>query len=376
MAPGYGPAPRSGGSSKAGIDYEVLDESKRAAIRNAEATSPLIALHGGKVIEESRGASAFVLELGGQQLAFVVEGLGTKSILARHWLEQTGEDRFADIAIDGVAAIVNDVASVGALPVVVNAYFATGGSDWHAGNTSIQSLLEGWRRGCELSQAVWGGGESPALPGLVSPDDVEIAGSSIGTIPPEWGPLLGDDLRPGQAIVLVDSSGLHANGATLARSVAKQLPDGLRTTMPDGTAFGDALLAPSVIYVPLVAELRTRGIRPSYLAHITGHGLRKLMRAPADLVYVIDDLPPVPPVLEFLADQAGMSERDAYGTFNMGAGWAVYVEAADAERVVEAAAAAGMSARVGGHVEDGERAVELTGVDGGISFSGIELELG
>ena len=98
------------------------------------------------------------------------------------------------------------------------------------------------------------------------------------------------------------------------------------------------------------------------------------MRAPADLVYAIDDLPPVPEVLEFLADQAGMSERDAYGTFNMGAGWAVYVEQADAERVVEAAAACGMRARVGGHVEEGERAVELTGL--GISFSGSELELG
>src|SRR3954466_12594805 len=123
--------------SKAGIDYDVLDESKRAATRKAAATSGLLAAHGGRVVEESRGASAFVLELGGQQLAFVVEGLGTKSIIARHWLQEHGEDRFADVAVDGVAAIVNDVASVGALPVVVNAYFATGGSDWHAGNTSI-----------------------------------------------------------------------------------------------------------------------------------------------------------------------------------------------------------------------------------------------
>jgi phosphoribosylformylglycinamidine cyclo-ligase len=360
--------------SKAGIDYDVLDESKRAAIRNAEATSPLIAAHGGRVIEQSRGASAFVLELGGQQLAFVVEGLGTKSILARHWLEQTGEDRFGDVGVDAVAAIVNDVASVGALPVVINAYFATGGSDWHAGNTSIQSLLEGWRRGCESAQAVWGGGESPALPDLVSAKDVEIAGASIGTVPPEWGPLLGDDLRAGQAIVLVDSSGLHANGATLARSVAAKLPDGLRTPMPDGTAFGAALLEPSVIYVPLVAELRNRGIKPSYLAHITGHGLRKLMRAPQDLVYVIDDLPPVPPVLAYLAEQAGMSERDAYGTFNMGAGWAVYVDQDRAGEVVEAAGAVGMTARIGGRIEEGARAVELTGP--GISYSGDELELG
>src|SRR5256714_5288074 len=156
--------------SKAGIDYDVLDESKRAAIRNAEARSGMIAAQGGRGVEESRGASGFVFELGGQQLAFVVEGLGTKSILARQWLEQTGEDRFADIGIDGVAAIVNDVASVGALPVVVNAYFATGGSDWHAGNTSIQSLLEGWREGCERAGAVWGGGgvaaaARPLLPG-------------------------------------------------------------------------------------------------------------------------------------------------------------------------------------------------------------------
>lgn len=366
--------PVSSEYSKAGIDYDILDESKRAAIHNAAATSALIGAHGGRVVEESRGASAFVLELGGQHLAFVVEGLGTKSIIARQWLEQTGEDRFADVAIDGVAAIVNDVASVGALPVVVNAYFATGSSEWHARGGSAVSLIEGWRSGCERAGAVWGGGESPALPGLVSPDDVEIAGSSIGTIPPEWGPLLGDDLASGQAIVLVDSSGLHANGATLARTVATRLPDGLRTEMPDGAAFGAALLEPSLIYVPLVAELRARGIKPSYLAHVTGHGLRKLMRAPAELVYVIEQLPPVPPVLAFLAEEAGMSERNAYGTFNMGAGWAVYVDRDDAQRVVDAAAAVGMSARVAGHVEDGERAVELVEKD--ITYRSDELELG
>ena len=129
-----------------------------------------------------------------------------------------------------------------------------------------------------------------------------------------------------------------------------------------------------MIYVPLVAELRARGIRPSYLAHVTGHGLRKLMRAPADLVYAIDELPPVPPVLTFLAEEAGMGERDAYGTFNMGAGCAVYVDPAEAERVVEAAATCGMTARVAGRVEEGERAVELVEKD--ITYRSDELELG
>jgi phosphoribosylformylglycinamidine cyclo-ligase len=359
---------------KLGIDYDVLDASKRDAIGYAQSTSHLLALHGGRAVEASRGASAFVLELGGQQLAFVVEGLGTKSIISRHWMEVSGEDRFADVGIDAVGAIVNDVCSVGALPVVINAYFATGRSDWHADSTALQSLLQGWHRACELSEAAWGGGESPALPGLVSPDDIELAGSAIGLIPPEWGPILGEELRAGDAIVLVESSGLHANGASLARSVAAGLPEGLLTAMASGRRFGDALLDPSVIYVPLVAELRKRGIRPSYLSHITGHGMRKLMRAPADWTYVVDDVPEVPEALSFLVEHAGIDQREAYGTFNMGAGFAVYVERDDAREVVEAAAARGMRAAIAGHVEAGARSVQLPGL--GFAYRGDELDLG
>ncbi|MBA3746450.1 MAG: phosphoribosylformylglycinamidine cyclo-ligase [Solirubrobacterales bacterium] len=359
---------------KLGIDYDVLDESKRSAIGFAQSTSHLLEQHGGSAVEASRGASAFVLELAGQHLAFVVEGLGTKSIISRHWLEAAGEDRFADVAIDAVGAIVNDVVSVGALPLVINAYFATGRSDWHAGEHGLQSLLAGWKRGCELAGAAWGGGESPALPGLVSPDDIELAGSAIGLVPSEWGPILGEELRAGDAIVLVESAGLHANGASLARSVAAALPDGLLTAMPSGRRFGDALLDASIIYVPLVAELRARGIRPSYLSHITGHGMRKLMRAPGDFRYVVEELPPVPEVLSFLAEQAGIDAREAYGTFNMGAGFAVYVAPDRAQEVVEAAAAHGMRAAISGRVEAGDRSVELVGP--GCTYSGAELELG
>ena len=359
---------------KLGIDYDVLDASKRDAIGFAQSTSHLLEAHGARAVEASRGASAFVLELGGQHLAFVVEGLGTKSIISRRWMEESGEDRFADVGIDAVGAIVNDVCSVGALPIVINAYFATGRSDWHADSTALGSLLAGWHRACELSEAAWGGGESPALPGLVSAEDIELAGSAIGLVPAEWGPILGEELRDGDEIVLVDSAGLHANGASLARSVADRLPQGLLTAMPSGRRFGDALLDPSVIYVPLVAELRKRAIRPSYLSHITGHGVRKLMRAPAQLTYVIDDLPPVPEVLSFLSEQAGIDAREAYGTFNMGAGFAVYVPAGRAQDVIDAAAARGMRAMLGGHVQAGPRSVELTGP--GFRYAGDELELG
>jgi phosphoribosylformylglycinamidine cyclo-ligase len=356
-----------------GVDYEILDSSKRAALTAAAATSALIEQRDGKVLEDSRGASAFVLELGGQQLAFVVEGLGTKSILARNWLEASGEDRFADIGIDAVAAIVNDICSVGALPVVVNAYFATGRSNWHENGTALNSLLRGWRDGCEQAGAVWGGGESPALPGLLSDTDVEVAGAAIGSMPTGWDAVLGEDLRAGDAIVLVESSGLHANGASLARSVAESLPAGLLTEMPSGERFGDALLRPSVIYAPLLAELSRRNLRPTYLSHVTGHGLRKLMRPPRDLSYVVSVLPPVPEVLEELARHAGLDAREAYGTFNMGAGFAVYLPRQRADEVIEAASACGLRAWTAGHVEEGERRVEIP--DLGIVYSGSEMNL-
>jgi phosphoribosylformylglycinamidine cyclo-ligase len=356
-----------------GIDYAVLDEGKRAAIDHARATSALIAAHGGRVVEASRGASAFVVELRGLQLAFVIEGLGTKSVLARQWWDATGQDRFADVGVDAVAAIVNDVCSVGAAPAVVNAYFATGDSEWYAGSSRMGSLLVGWRRGCELAGAVWGGGESPALPGLVSAEDVEIAGAAIGIVDESRGPVLGEALREGDAIVLVESSGLHANGASVARSVGEALPAGLRTRMPGGRELGDALLDASVIYAPLLAELARAGVRPSYLSHVTGHGLRKLMRASVDLSYVVERLPPVPEVLSFLVAAAGLDEREAYATFNMGAGFAVYARRGDADAVVAAAAACGLSAIVAGHVERGPRRVELAPL--GITYRADELDL-
>jgi phosphoribosylformylglycinamidine cyclo-ligase len=358
---------------RVGVDYEILDGSKRAALGAAAATSWLIDRHGGRVFEGSRGASAFVLDIGEQKLAFVVEGLGTKSILAREWLQVTGENRFAEIGVDGVAAIVNDVCSVGALPVVVNAYFATGGSGWHREGT-LPSLVAGWRRGCEEAGAVWGGGESPALPGLVTKAEIEVAGAAVGRVPDGWDPVLGEELRPGDAIIFVESSGLHANGASLARSIAGALPEGLLTRLPSGERLGGALLRPSLIYAPLVAELRRRRLWPSYLSHVTGHGLRKLMRSPRRFTYVVSDLGPVPEVLRALVDEAEMSAADAYGTFNMGTGFAIYLRPGQVDGAIEAAAACGMRAWRAGHVEDGERRVEIPSLE--VVYEGSELDLG
>ncbi len=153
----------------AGVDYETLDAGKRNALTEALATSPalLSAPGGGRAVDESRGEPAFVFEAGGQTLAFVVEGLGTKSVIARACEDQLGADGFDAVAYDTVAAIVNDLCCVGAVPLVVNAYFATGASDWYSHADRQAGLLAGWRRGCDDAGATWGGGESPSLSGLV-----------------------------------------------------------------------------------------------------------------------------------------------------------------------------------------------------------------
>jgi len=357
----------------AGVDYDALDAGKRLAIAKALSTSGLLAARGGRALDASRGEPAFVFELDGRAFAFVVEGLGTKSIIARHVLERHGINRFADVAYDTVAAILNDLCCVGALPLVVNAYFATGASDWYRDAERAGALLEGWRKACDDAGCTWGGGESPSLPGLVEERDIELAGAAVGAVPPGRSPILGDELAPGDEIVLVASSGLHANGASLARLLAERLPDGYATRLPGGATLGEALLEPSVMYAPLVAAVLQRPPALTYVSHVTGHGLLKLMRPPKSLTYRVERLPEVPEVLAFLAERAGLDAHAAYSTFNMGSGYALYCAPGGGEEIVRIAAELGFGAVLAGHVEQGPRQVLIEPV--GVRFEDAELEL-
>jgi phosphoribosylformylglycinamidine cyclo-ligase len=362
----------------AGVDYNTLDAGKRTAMAKALSTSPLLAARGGRAVDASRGEPAFVFELGEQTFAFVVEGLGTKSVIARHVLEAQGIDRFADVAYDTVAAILNDLCCVGALPLVVNAYFATGASEWYLQAERSESLLEGWRRACDDAGCVWGGGESPTLPGMLAEEDIELAGAAVGVVPAGRSAILGERLGPGDEIVLVASSGLHANGASLARLVAGRLPEGYATRLggergAGDSSLGEALLEPSVMYVPLLAAVLDAGSELTYISHITGHGLLKLMRPAKRLTYRIERLPEVPEVLSFLVEQAGLDAAAAYSTFNMGSGYALYCPPGAGQAIVELAEGLGLAAVLAGHVEDGPRQVILEPVD--VRFTGDQLEL-
>jgi phosphoribosylformylglycinamidine cyclo-ligase len=368
--------PKQSGESayaSAGVDYETLDAGKRLALTAALGTSAALAAHGGKALDVSRGEPAFVFELGDRTLAFVMEGLGTKAVASRQVAEQLGLNRFDAVAYDTVAAIVNDLICVGALPLVVNAYFATGSSDWYRKSEWHAALVEGWSRACADAGATWGGGESPSLPGLVNSEDIELAGSAVGAMPEGRRPVLGQDLSPGDEIVMVASSGLHANGASLARLIADRLPDGYATPLPSGRAYGDALLDPSILYAKLVGALAEADVPVSYYSHVTGHGLLKLMRPSRDLTYRITALPPVPEVLAFLAEQSEMDAHAAYSTLNMGSGFAVYTGAGTGKQVVEIAESLGHEALVAGRVEDGPRQVIVEPI--GVVYADAELDL-
>jgi phosphoribosylformylglycinamidine cyclo-ligase len=185
--------------------------------------------------------------------------------------------------------------------------------------------------------------------------------------------VLGRELGPGDEIVLVASTGLHANGASLARALADGLPERWATPLPSRARFGDALLEPAPVYVPLVASLLAAGVPVRYLSHVTGHGLLKLMRPARDLGYVVRELPPVPEVLAFMVGRAGLDARAAHSTFNMGAGFAVYCAAGSGATVVEHAARLGLGALVAGEVVPGPRRVVLEPV--GVVFEDDAMDL-
>jgi phosphoribosylformylglycinamidine cyclo-ligase len=194
----------------------------------------------------------------------------------------------------------------------------------------------------------------------------------VGLVPAGRRPLSGSDLRPGDDIVLVASTGLHTNGASLARAAVRRI-GALTHELPDGTTLGDALLAPSAIYVSLMERVLNSTVELVYASHITGHGLRKVMRAQAELTYRITRLPEVPSVLELLVSTLEMSAEDAYAIFNMGAGFALYCRPGHGSAIVEQASEAGHVAWVAGRVESGPREVVLEPL--GLTYSDAELRL-
>lgn len=341
-----------------GVDYAALDPFKVQALEAGRATAHHLNQHGYQEVAASRGESAYLIEGDDHYLALVEEGLGTKILVADDWY--LGYNRaYSCVAQDTVAMIVNDMATTGARPLACAMHLAVGNSDWLKTYRRVSGLIEGWKHGCDLAGCSWGGGETPTLKGVVGEGTAVVSGSAIGLIKPK-SLLIRGDLQDGDAIVMLTSSGIHANGLTLARQIADRVGGYDKDlTELDGTTFGDALLKPTAIYVPVVRACQDAGLHIAYAVHITGHGWRKLMRHPSPFAYVITTLPTKIEVFDFIQRHGNVSGREMYGTFNMGAGFALYVRPTDVERVIQVAtltgAPQGITAYNAGHLERSDR---------------------
>ena len=274
-----------------GVDYGALDPFKRRAQLAGRSTADVIRRLGVSEVEMSRGESAYLVETPESYLAHVEEGLGTKNLVADAMYRLVpGRSYYDHIAQDTVAMIVNDMVTLGALPLAVAMHLGVGSSDWFKDERRASDLVEGWKKACQLARCAWGGGETPTLSGIVDAATVVLAGSAIGMVKPK-GRLIRANVQHGDAIVLFESSGIHANGLTLARAIAERAPNGYLTPLRDGRPYGEALLDPTHIYVGVVEDCLNRGVDIHYAVNVTGHGWRKLMRASEPFAYVVERVP-------------------------------------------------------------------------------------
>lgn len=358
----------------AGVDYDVLDTFKRACQRAAATTVADLAKHGVTEPPGIRGESAYLVETPTEYLAHVEEALGTKILVADAMYQKTGKSFYRATAIDDVATIANDLCAVGALPISIAMYAGVGDSNYFADERRAADLADGFAEGCRQSGAVWSGGETQTLKGMITPGTVVLGGSALGRIAPKSNRIAGD-IRNGDAIIFLASSGVQTNGLTLCRALAERLPQGYLTPLADGRSYGESLLDPSVIYVPFIAACQKAALPLHYAVHMTGHGWRKLMRLDVPALFRIENVPQPQPVFDLIGKTAQLDAREMYGTFNMGVGFAVYVSPDDASHCIALAKQNGFSAWQAGSIrKEGDRkAVEIVPL--GLTYGGETLHI-
>lgn len=317
-----------------GVNYKGLDAFKKLCRKRAEMTDRNASRFGITVEEETRGESVLILSgLKATVFGHVEEGLGTKNLVADAWARITGQGWYGPIAQDTVAMIVNDLATLGLQPITLAMQLAVANGDWFLDEARAVSLINGWGDACDLSGCVWVGGETPALKDIICPGAALLAGSACGIAAYPEIRINQDQINPGDVIIGLPSSGIHANGLTMARSIADQLPKGYETTLPSGIAYGEALLQPTYIYSSFMEHCLKHGVRIGYCANVTGHGFRKIMRAERELTYVIDWLPKRPEIFDFIMEHGPVALDEMFKTLNAGIGYVLIMSAAEWRKI-------------------------------------------
>jgi len=279
-------------------------------------------------------------------LAIGTDGVGSKLVVA----EQAG--RLDTVGIDCIAMNVNDIVCGGATPIAVVDYIAVEQADPEA----LAQIAAGLRAGAQAAGVEIPGGELAVIPELIrghpSPHGFDLCATAVGTVALD-AIVSGAEIRAGDALIGVPSSGLHSNGYTLARRVLEPL--GLDATPAElgGATVADALLEPTVIYVRAALDLLASDVPVHGLAHITGGGLHNLTRLNRAVGWSVQAPLPVPPVISLIGTLGSVAEADMWEVFNMGCGFCVVVAAADGEAALSALGAHYPDARVIGRAAAG-----------------------
>lgn len=280
------------------------------------------------------------------------DGVGTKIKLAFLL------DKHDTIGIDCVAMCVNDIACAGGEPLFFLDYIACGKNE----PEKIAEIVKGVAEGCVQSEAALIGGETAEHPGLMPEDEYDLAGFAVGVVD-EKDLITGENLKAGDVLIGMASSGVHSNGFSLVRKVFEMTAESLNTYYDElGATLGETLLAPTRIYVKALKAVKEAGVMIKACSHITGGGfyenIPRMLKEGTHAV-VKKDSYPVPPIFKLMAEKGNIAEQMMYNTYNMGLGMIVAVDPADVDKTMEAMRAAGDTPYVVGSIEEGEKGVTL-----------------
>ena len=297
----------------------------------------------------------YALDVAGMQQPVLVsgtDGVGTKLKIAFLM------DKHTTIGIDCVAMCVNDIACAGGEPLFFLDYIACGKNY----PEKIAAIVSGVAEGCLQSEAALIGGETAEHPGLMPENDYDLAGFAVGVCDKK-DMITGENLKAGDVLIGMASSGVHSNGFSLVRKVFEMTKESLDTYYDElGKTLGEALLAPTRIYVKALKNVKNVGVTVKACSHITGGGFyENIPRMLIDGMHAVveKDSYPVPPIFKLLAEKGDIEEQMMYNTYNMGLGMIVAVDPADVDKTMEAIKAAGDEPYVVGHIEAGEKGVTL-----------------
>ena len=280
------------------------------------------------------------------------DGVGTKLKLAFLM------DKHDTIGIDCVAMCVNDIACAGGEPLFFLDYIACGKNY----PEKIATIVSGVAEGCKQSNAALIGGETAEHPGLMPEDEYDLAGFAVGVVD-EKDIITGADLKAGDVLIGMASSGVHSNGFSLVRKIFEMTKESLDTYYDElGKTLGEALLAPTRIYVKALRSVKEAGVRIKACSHITGGGFYEnvpRMLPEGKQAVIRKDSYEVPAIFKLMAKKGQVEEKMMYNTYNMGLGMVLAVDPADVDKTMEAIKAAGETPYVVGEIKDGEKGVTL-----------------